>query len=68
VGKGALWRTTLIRTASFRCFRQIEEVTSQLWVKALKADGNFGHWQYPIARKPEDVNARFDAALANISE
>jgi hypothetical protein len=31
-------------------------------------DGNFGHWQYAIARKPGEVTARLDEALANLSE
>ena len=42
--------------------------SSRSLIKAVNVDGNLGHWQYAIARKPEDVIARLDEALANLSE
>jgi len=50
-------------------FDQLEDVkkaAAERWIKAVNVDGTFGHWQYAIARKPEDVIARLDEALARI--
>ncbi|MBU2499653.1 MAG: hypothetical protein KKE57_12215 [Proteobacteria bacterium] len=36
---------------------------AERWVKAVNADGQYGRWQYGIARRPEEVIERLDAAL-----
>ena len=58
----------IFETKGFDPLEEIKKAAAERWVKAVNADGNFGHWQYAIARKSEDVIARLDEALSNLSE
>ena len=32
------------------------------WFSAIDAEGSYGHWEYTMARKPEEVRRRLDEA------
>ena len=42
---------------------EVKKAAAERWVKAVNAEGKFGHWQYAVARRPEKVTKRIDAAV-----
>ena len=56
----------IIETKGFDPLEGVKKAAAERWVKAVNADGNFGHWQYSIVRKPEKVIEELNKALANI--
>lgn len=55
----------ILETKGFDQLEDVKKAAAERWVNAINADGTFGHWQYAIARKPENVIARLDEALAS---
>ncbi len=56
----------ILETKGFDPLEDVKKAAAERWIKAVNVEGNFGHWQYAIARKPEDVIARLDEAMACI--
>jgi type III restriction enzyme len=57
----------IIETKGFDPLEDVKKAAAERWVKAVNAEGNFGHWLYSIARKPEEVIARLNEAMACIT-
>ena len=53
-----------LETKGFDPLEDVKKAAAERWIKAVNADGNFGHWQYAIARKPSEVIVRMNEALA----
>jgi len=58
----------ILETKGFDPLEDVKKAAAERWIKAVNADGNFGHWQYAIARKPSEVIVRMNEALAGIKE
>jgi type III restriction enzyme len=56
----------IIETKGFDSLEDVKKAAAECWVKAVNADGKFGHWQYSIVRKPEKIIGELNKALANI--
>ncbi len=56
-----------LETKGFDPLEDVKKAAAERWVKAVNAEGNFGHWLYSIARKPEEVIARLNEAMACIT-
>jgi len=52
----------ILETKGFDPLEEVKKAAAERWVKAVNADGKFGHWQYAIARGPEEVTRCVDAA------
>ena len=46
----------ILETKGFDPLTEIKVQAAKRWVDAVNADGSYGHWQYAIARKLEDVS------------
>ena len=57
----------ILETKGFDPLEDIKKAAAERWIKAVNVDGNFGHWLYSIARKPEDVIIRLNEAMASIT-
>ncbi|MCD6296122.1 MAG: type III restriction endonuclease subunit R, partial [Deltaproteobacteria bacterium] len=57
----------ILETKGFDQLEDVKKAAAERWIKAVNVDGTFGHWQYAVARKPEDVIARLDEALSSIT-
>ncbi len=56
----------ILETKGFDPLDEVKREAAVRWANAVNADGMYGHWQYAVARKPEEVTQRLDAALAGI--
>ena len=56
----------ILETKGFDPLEGVKSAAAERWVKAVNVDGNHGHWQYAIARKPEKVIEEIDKAVAVI--
>jgi type III restriction enzyme len=45
----------ILETKGYDPLADVKSAATERWIKAVNADGLFGHWQYAIARKPEAV-------------
>ncbi len=52
----------ILETKGFDPLEEIKVQAVRRWVDAVNADGQFGHWAYAIAKKPEDVRRILDQA------
>jgi type III restriction enzyme len=52
----------ILETKGFDPLEEVKGEAAVRWVHAVNADGMYGHWQYDVARKPEHVRQRLDAA------
>lgn len=57
----------ILETKGFDPLEEVKRAAAERWVKAVNADGTFGHWQYAIARGPEEVARCIDEACRHIS-
>ncbi|MBN2124967.1 MAG: DEAD/DEAH box helicase family protein [Deltaproteobacteria bacterium] len=57
----------IIETKGFDPLEGVKTAAAERWVKAVNADGQFGIWQYAIARKPHEVSEILNHALENAS-
>ena len=57
----------ILEAKGFDPLEDVKKAAAERWVKAVNVDGTFGHWQYAIARKPEEVIARLNEAMACIT-
>lgn len=57
----------ILETKGFDPLEDVKSSAAERWIKAVNVDGTFGLWQYAIARKPEEVIARLDEAMTNIT-
>jgi len=57
----------ILETKGFDPLVDIKKAAAERWIKAVNADGSFGHWQYAIARKSEEVIARLNDVLAGVT-
>jgi len=53
----------ILETKGFDPLEEIKKAAAERWIKTVNADGQYGHWQYAIARKPEEVIENLNAAL-----
>lgn len=58
----------ILETKGFDPLEGVKSAAAERWVKAVNSDGNHGHWQYAIARKPEKAIEEIDKAVAVISK
>ena len=45
----------ILETKGFDPLAEVKRDAAERWVAAVNAEGCFGHWQYGMARKIEDV-------------
>jgi type III restriction enzyme len=45
----------ILETKGFDPLADVKRAAAERWVAAVNAEGRFGHWQYGMARKMEDV-------------
>lgn len=53
----------VLETKGFDPLELAKKQAAERWVSAVNADGQYGHWAYAIARRPEDVLNRIDEAV-----
>ncbi len=53
----------VLETKGYDPLDEVKKVAAQRWVAALNADGSYGHWQYAMARKVEEVPVALSAAF-----
>jgi type III restriction enzyme len=53
----------VLETKGYDPLDEVKKVAAQRWVAALNADGSYGHWQYSMARKVEEVPVMLSAAF-----
>ncbi len=56
----------ILETKGYDPLEEVKREAAIRWVNAVNADGMYGHWQYAVARKPEEVNKRLDAAFNRV--
>ena len=52
----------ILETKGYHELEQVKAQAAKRWVDAVNADGSYGMWKYEIARKPEEVSKKIDAA------
>jgi len=60
--RGSERRHMILETKGFDPLEQVKAAAAQRWVAAVNADGQFGKWEYHIARHPTQVRAVLDGA------
>ncbi len=45
----------ILETKGYDPLADVKKAAAERWVKAVNADGQYGHWQYAIVRSPEKV-------------
>jgi type III restriction enzyme len=53
----------ILETKGFDPLEEVKKAAAERWIKAVNADSKFGHWQYVVARRPEEVTKRIDEAV-----
>jgi type III restriction enzyme len=53
----------ILEVKGFDELRDVKRAAADRWVNAINADGTYGHWEYAIADKPEQVNSLLNAAM-----
>jgi type III restriction enzyme len=53
----------ILETKGYDEQAEVKVQAAQRWVNAVNADGRYGHWEYAIARKPEEVKKRIDEVV-----
>jgi type III restriction enzyme len=48
-------RHVILETKGFDPLEGVKRAAAERWVKAVNSDGQFGYWQYAVARRPEEV-------------
>ncbi len=56
----------ILETKGYDELADIKTQAALRWVNAVNADGQYGHWDYAIARKPEEVRQRIDVAISGV--
>ncbi len=54
----------ILETKGWDPLEEVKTAAAARWVAAVNADGQYGRWAYAVARRPEDVTARIEEALA----
>jgi type III restriction enzyme len=67
VSEGSIPRHVILETKGFDPLEGVKGAAAERWVKAVNSDGQFGHWQYAVARRPEEVKSCLDAAVDHSS-
>ena len=52
----------ILETKGYDPLEEVKRAAADRWVSAVNADGRYGRWQYAVARRPEEVRKRLDAA------
>ena len=53
----------VLETKGWDPLDEVKRAAALRWVAALNADGSYGHWQYAMARKVEEVSVELSAAF-----
>ena len=53
----------ILETKGWDPQEETKRAAAQRWVAAVNADGTYGHWEYAVAKQPEQVNGIIDAAV-----
>ena len=51
----------ILETKGFDELAEVKAAAAERWVAAVNADGQFGRWEYKMARMPGDVTELLDA-------
>jgi len=54
----------ILETKGYDPLEEVKKAAAERWVRAVNADGKYGHWQYVVAHKPTDVPALVESAAA----
>ena len=54
----------ILETKGYDPLRDVKAAAATRWVEAVNADGRYGHWQYAVVNKPENVVGVLDAACS----
>lgn len=52
----------ILETKGFDPLEGVKKAAAERWVKAVNSGGQFGHWQYAVARRPEEIKTCLDNA------
>jgi type III restriction enzyme len=52
----------ILETKGFDEIESIKRAAAERWIHAVNVDQRFGHWQYAVAKKPEEVRNCLDNA------
>lgn len=66
--KGAPDHYLILETKGWDPEAEIKRQAAERWVRAVNADARYGHWQYTIARKPEEVRQRLNEAVRQAAQ
>ena len=53
----------ILETKGWDELEEVKRAAAERWVNAVNADSRYGHWQYAIARRPEESHKCLDAAI-----
>jgi len=62
VSEDSIHHYVILETKGFDPLEGVKKAAAERWVKAVTADGEFGHWQYAVARRPEEIKSCLDDA------
>ena len=54
----------ILETKGWDTLEGVKIAAAERWVAAVNADGTYGKWLYAVARRPEEVRAAIDNAVA----
>ena len=52
----------ILETKGFDELESIKKAAAERWINAVNVDRRFGHWQYAVAKKPDEVRKLLDNA------
>jgi type III restriction enzyme len=53
--------TLIVETKGYDELAEVKSAAAQRWVDAVNADGQFGRWQFGMARRVDDVRRLLDS-------
>jgi type III restriction enzyme len=58
-------RHLIVETKGFDQLEEVKRAAAKRWVNAVNADGQYGKWDYRVARHPSDVHAVLEDATGS---
>ena len=56
----------ILETKGFDPLAEVKKAAAVRWAKAVDTDGRYGHWQYAMARNPNEVGPAIEAASRGV--
>jgi type III restriction enzyme len=57
----------ILETKGFDPLEGVKKAAAERWINAVNADGQFGNWQYAVAKKPVEIAGIITVSLKSAS-